>query len=106
MRWSTNGAGRTEGTADSRPHSDVMRTPVTMPKWPAWLMAIVGAACAYPAISNEPPAKAAQELYQAHGHGPDWSAVIHYGRIDYAGDKGVRLSVLRPQPRSSFNGRR
>jgi uncharacterized membrane protein len=77
-----------------------------MPKWPAWLMAVAGAACAYPAISNAPPAKAEQELYEAHGHGPDWTATIHYGRIDYEGDKGASLSILRPEPRPSLDGRR
>ncbi|HEX4737799.1 MAG TPA: hypothetical protein VH331_09570 [Allosphingosinicella sp.] len=83
-----------------------MRPRVTMPKWPAWLMAIAGAACAYPAISNEPSPRAEQELYQAHGSKPDWSLTIHYGRIDYEGDKGAQLSVLRPDPRPSLNGRR
>ena len=85
-----------------------MRPRVTMPKWPAWIMALVGVACAYPAISNAPsaPARAQQELYEAHGSKPDWSLTIHYGRIDYEGEKGAELSVLRPEPRASVNGRR
>jgi uncharacterized membrane protein len=77
-----------------------------MPKWPAWLMALVGVACAYPAISNEPSQRSDQELYQAHGSKPDWSLTIHYGRIDYEGMNGAALSVLRPQPSPIANGRR
>jgi uncharacterized membrane protein len=77
-----------------------------MPKWPAWLMAAVGIGCAYPAISNEPPAGAEQELFQAHGSNPGWLLTIHYARIDYATDKGSGLSVLRPAPQPDANGRR
>jgi uncharacterized membrane protein len=79
-----------------------------MPTWPAWLMAIFAAGCAYPAISNKPAnAGPERELYQAHGNEPGWSVTIHYGRIDYVGAYGdKRLSVIRPEPRPSFNGRR
>src|SRR5579875_4042034 len=83
-----------------------MRPRVTMPKWPAWVMAVVGAACAYPAISNEPAQQPDQELYQAHGSKPNWSLTIHYGRMDYRGANGAALSVLRPRPSSTPNGRR
>ena len=79
-----------------------------MPTWPAWLMAIFAAGCAYPAISNKPAnAGPERELYQAHGNEPGWSVTIHYGRIDYVGAYGDKqLSVIRPEPRPSFNGRR
>lgn len=78
-----------------------------MPTWPAWLMAIVAAGCAYPAISNEPAPRANQEVYQARGNEPGWSLLIHYGRIEYAGNYGDKtIKVLRPEPRPSFNGRR
>lgn len=83
-----------------------MRPRVTMPKWPAWLMAAVGAACAYPAISNEPSQRPDQELYEAHGAAPHWSLTIHYGRMDYEGANGAALSVLRPLPNPVANGRR
>lgn len=78
-----------------------------MPYWPAWVMAAVAAGCAYPAISNVPANGAEREVYHAHGNEPGWSLVIHYRRIDYAGASGdKKLSVLRPEPRPSFNGRR
>ena len=84
-----------------------MRPRVTMPKWPAWLMAAAAAGCAWPAVSNKPPGGAEQETYQARGIEPGWALTILYGRSDYAGDYGAkRLSVLRPDPRPSFNGRR
>jgi heat shock protein HslJ len=78
-----------------------------MPTWPAWLMAIVAAGCAYPAISSKRPPRPERELYQARGNEPGWSLTIHYGRIDYTGNYGdKKISVLRPDPRPSFNGRR
>lgn len=84
-----------------------MRPRVNMPKWPAWLMAIVGVGCAYPAISNEPSgaARTEQELYEAHGTAPHWSLTMHYGRIDYEGADGSRLTVLRPAPQVAAGGR-
>jgi heat shock protein HslJ len=78
-----------------------------MPYWPVWIMGAVAAGCAYPAISNEPTARQDLELYQARGNEPGWSLTIHYGRIDYVGNYGEKkISVLRPDPRPSFNGRR
>ena len=76
-----------------------------MPKWPAYLMAAGGAACAVPAITTPPPTAA--EQYRALGQEPGWTLTIAEGRIDYAGDYGeTRITVPRPEPRPSFNGRR
>ncbi len=81
-----------------------------MPFWPAWAMAGLAAACAYPAVTNGPPAEAADpaaEHYEARGQEPGWLLVIHDGRIDYTGNYGEKkISVPRPDPRPSFNGRR
>jgi uncharacterized membrane protein len=82
-----------------------MRPRVTMPYWPAWIMAAIAAGCAYPAISNAPPAGPPPEAYEARGNAPGWSLAIHYGRIDYVARQGT-ISVDRPDPRPSFNGRR
>jgi heat shock protein HslJ len=84
-----------------------------MPWLPAWIMATAAAACAYPAISST-PAAAPPEVYDAGGNQPFWSLDIHNGRIDYVYVRasGVspygerRISVDRPLPRRSFNGRR
>lgn len=76
-----------------------------MPKWPAYLMAAGAAACAVPAITTPPPTAA--EHYRALGQEPGWTLTIAEGRIDYAGDYGdTRITVPRPEPRPSFNGRR
>jgi uncharacterized membrane protein len=54
-----------------------------------------------------PAADAAQERYEALGNEPGWHLSIHDGRIDYVGDYGeTRISVARPEPRPSINGRR
>jgi uncharacterized membrane protein len=58
---------------------------------------------------EEPPATdaPAQEHYEARGNEPGWALVIHGGRIDYTGNYGdKKISVARPDPRPSFNGRR
>jgi uncharacterized membrane protein len=64
------------------------------------------AACA----DGEPPAPAsdpAAERYEARGQEPGWHLLIHDGRIDYTGNYGdKKISVARPDPRPSFNGRR
>ncbi len=81
--------------------------PVTMPKWPAWLMFAFAAACAYPAMTTEAPAAAEEGNYTARGQEPGWAVTIGGDRIDYMGDYGeTRISVPRPDPRSSFNGHR
>jgi uncharacterized membrane protein len=68
-------------------------------------VALLAAACA----SKQPPetASASMERYEALGQEPGWRVVIHDGRIDYTGNYGEKkISVARPDPRPSFNGRR
>jgi uncharacterized membrane protein len=63
------------------------------------------AACASPAVvaGQDPVA----ERYEARGNEPGWHLAIHEGRIDYVGSYGDRkISIARPEPRPSFNGRR
>jgi uncharacterized membrane protein len=80
---------------------------ITMPKWPAYALAALAAACAYPAITTPAPATAADETYRALGQEPGWTVTIADGRIDYVGDYGeTRIVVARPEPRPTFNGRR
>ena len=75
-----------------------------MPKWPAYLLAAGAAACAVPAITTPFPAA---EHYRALGQEPGWNVTIADGRIDYVGDYGeTRITVARPEPRPTFNGRR
>jgi len=87
-----------------------MSNRVSMPLWPAWALAGLAAACAYPAVTTAPPAAAAEpgaEHYEARGQEPGWLLVIHDGRIDYNGSYGAKkISVPRPEPRPSFNGLR
>jgi uncharacterized membrane protein len=78
-----------------------------MPKWPAWILLALAAACAYPAVTNPPPQTADGERYEARGNEPGWNLVIANGRIDYTGNYGdKKIQVARPDPRPSFNGRR
>jgi uncharacterized membrane protein len=66
------------------------------------LAAVIGA-CATP----PPPASETPESYRALGQEPGWNLVISDGRIDYVGDYGERrISVARPEPRATANGRR
>lgn len=62
------------------------------------------------ACAVEPPVPASDptnERYEALGQEPGWHVIIHNGLIDYTGDYGEKkISVARPEPRSSFNGRR
>ena len=75
-----------------------------MPRWPAYLMGAFAMACAYPAVTTPPPEA---EAYRALGQEPGWNVLIGSGRIDYVGDYGeTRISVARPDPRTTFNGRR
>ncbi len=77
-----------------------------MPRWPAYVLGALSAACAYPAITTPPPADAG-ESYRALGQEPGWTVTIQSGRIDYVGDYGeTRIEVPRPDPRPTFNGRR
>jgi uncharacterized membrane protein len=53
------------------------------------------------------PSGPAGEHYEARGQEPGWHLVIQGGRIDYTGNYGEKkISVARPDPRPSFNGRR
>ena len=68
---------------------------------------LLAAAC----TTSEPPSSAgadpAREHYEARGQEPGWQVLIHDGRIDYTGAYGEKkISVPRPDPRPSFNGRR
>ena len=75
-----------------------------MPRWPAYIMLAAAAACAYPAVTAQTPQ---QEVYRALGQEPGWSLRIAGGTIDYTGDYGeTRIVVPRPEPRTTFNGRR
>lgn len=69
-------------------------------------LALLAAGCE----SGPPPATPsdpAQEHYEARGQEPGWSVTIHGGRIDYSGAYGEKkITVARPDPRPSFNGRR
>jgi len=70
--------------------------------------ALAASACAYPVLT-EPgnPTDPALEHYTARGQEPGWLLTIHEGRMDYVGNYGeVRITVPRPDPRPSFNGRR
>ena len=76
-----------------------------MPKWPAWIMFIMAAGCVYPAVTTGGPT--AMETYAARGQEPGWALSIANGRIDYTGNYGEkRISVARPDPRTTFNGHR
>jgi uncharacterized membrane protein len=78
-----------------------------MPKWPAWILLGTAAACAYPAVTNPRPSDPTLELYEARGNEPGWFLQIGKRRIDYVGNYGnKKISVDRPDPRPSFNGRR
>lgn len=68
-------------------------------------MAAGAAACAHPAITTPAPGQA--ERYTARGQEPGWLVEIAGGRILYSGNYGdKRISVARPDPRPSINGRR
>ena len=80
------------------------RVAAGMPRWPAYVMLCAAAACAYPAVTT-PPLVA--ETYRARGQEPGWALLIADGKLDYAGDYGeTRITVPRPEPRTTFNGHR
>jgi uncharacterized membrane protein len=68
------------------------------------LLLLLTTACMAPA----PPAKApATDTYFARGQEPGWTVTIANGRIDYLGNYGdKRITVPRPDPRTTFNGHR
>jgi len=70
------------------------------------LLVLAAAACA-PAADLPVEGNRTQEHYEARGQEPGWHLVIRGGRIDYVGNYGEKkISVARPDPRPSFNGRR
>ena len=73
-----------------------------MMKWTILCAGLAGCAVPPPA----PPAPA-QEQYTARGQEPGWAVTIANGRIDYTGNYGEKkVNVPRPDPRTTFNGRR
>ncbi|HEV2748847.1 MAG TPA: hypothetical protein VGW34_16315 [Allosphingosinicella sp.] len=79
-----------------------------MPRWPAYLLSVAAAACAYPAVTAPPGgAPPVPETYTARGQEPGWALTIAGGTIDYRGNYGEkRIIVARPDPRTTFNGHR
>lgn len=75
-----------------------------MPRWPAYLLAAFAAACALPAMTMPHPAG---ETYSALGQEPGWNVTIGGGQLRYIGNYGeTRIILPRPEPDSTFNGRR
>jgi uncharacterized membrane protein len=69
-------------------------------------LALLAAACV-PKPAPPPPSDPGAERYEARGQEPGWHLLIHDGRIDYTGNYGDKtITVVRPEPRPSFNGRR
>lgn len=69
----------------------------------ALLAATAVAACVYPAPEPAPVGG----YYRALGQEPGWNVTISGDRIDYVGDYGeTRITVPRPEPRTTFNGHR
>ena len=67
---------------------------------------LAGGACSM-ARPASPGANAVLETYKALGQEPGWALTIANGRIDYVGNYGdKRISVARPDPRTTFNGHR
>jgi uncharacterized membrane protein len=64
------------------------------------------AACAYPALTNPPPRDPALERYEARGNEPGWKLLIDGRQIEYFAGHGKKISVDRPDPTPTFNGRR
>jgi uncharacterized membrane protein len=71
--------------------------------WP--LLAL--AACSAEPPPTSPGETPAQETYTARGQEPGWALTISGGTIDYRGNYGEkRITVPRPDPRTTFNGHR
>jgi uncharacterized membrane protein len=83
-----------------------MRTSVTMPRWPAWIMLGFAAACAYPAVTNPPPRDPALERYEARGNEPGWRLLIRGKQLEFTPAGGKTITVVEPFVRASFNGLR
>lgn len=73
--------------------------------WPICL--IFGVAACAPAPPMAGSGNPALETYSARGQEPGWALTIANGTIDYRGNYGERrITIPRPDPRPSFNGRR
>jgi uncharacterized membrane protein len=73
-----------------------------MKRTPAFLPLLALAGCVH-----APAAVPEDETYRALGQEPGWTVTIAGERIDYVGDYGeTRITVARPDPRPTFNGRR
>lgn len=83
-----------------------------MPRWPAYLMAAACAACAYPALTTEPPGASVTSpvppdtRYRALGTEPFWSVAIADGQMVYEDAERRRVVAPAPRHRTSFNGHR
>jgi uncharacterized membrane protein len=65
-------------------------------------LATSGCVASVPLVSGP-----ADETYFARGQEPGWTVTIARGRIVYVGNYGdKRISVPRPDPRTTFNGHR
>ncbi len=66
-----------------------------------------GSACSSQTPPASPGTPPAQESYTARGQEPGWALTIAGGTIDYRGNYGEkRITVPRPDPRTTFNGHR
>lgn len=77
-----------------------------MTRFPIALLALAASACASTG-STGPSSASSGERYEARGQEPGWHLLINGGRIDYTGQYGEKkITVARPDPRPSVNGRR
>ncbi len=68
--------------------------------------ALLASACS-PERPASPGTTPAMETYAARGQEPGWALTIAGGMIDYHGNYGEkRITVPRPDPRTTFNGHR
>lgn len=80
--------------------------PFALLRSPIWLLLASLAACTYPAFTAPAPPPPS-EVYTARGQEPGWLVTIAKDRIDYVGNYGeTRITVARPEPRTTFNGHR
>jgi uncharacterized membrane protein len=74
------------------------------PLLPPLLAALSACTMERPASPGGGPA---METYTARGQEPGWALTIANGTIEYQGNYGEkRITVPRPEPRTSFNGHR
>lgn len=69
--------------------------------------ALLAGACTTTETAGSDSSGSARERYEARGQEPGWHLLIQGGRIDFTGNYGEKkISVARPDPRPSINGRR